>query len=130
MQASASARYICRKNRGYDGRKDYAENCGGGYYACRLPVLERLKGLKRQASVLVIRMITGEYAVPLGVWVCREATRKSLSSKSIEFSDKSLMLNYAKLLVKKKFGHDISKILDESILLKNLKVQKKLTSFV
>jgi len=113
----------------YDGRKCYAENCGGGYYACKLPVLEKLKNLKRQASVLVIRMITGEYAVPLGVWVCREATRKSLSSKPIGFSDKSLMLNYAKILVKKKFGHDISNILEESILLRNLKNQKKLASF-
>ncbi len=113
----------------YRGRTSYAENCGGGYYASRLPVLEKLKNLKRQASVLVIRMITGEYAVPLGVWVCREATRKSLSSKPITFSDKNLMLKYAKSLIQKKFGYDISPILEKSVLLKEMKNQSKLSHF-
>lgn len=114
----------------YKGRTSYAENCGGGYYAARLPILEKLKKLKRQASVLVIRMITGEYAVPLGVWVCREAARKAVMSKPIQFSDKNLMLKYAKNLIQKKFGHDISDILDNSVLLKNLKTQSKLTRFL
>ena len=32
----------------YEGRKDYAENCTGGYYASRLSVLEHLKLIKKQ----------------------------------------------------------------------------------
>lgn len=115
---------------GYAGRKDYAENCAGGYYTVRLAILEKLKQLKKQASVLAIRIITGEYSVPLGVWVTREATRKALRSKGLVFQDKELMLKYAKALIQKKFGYDISKLLNNSILLKTIKTQRKLNSFL
>ena len=114
----------------YSGRKNYAENCTGGYYSVRLGVLEKLKQLKRQGTALVLRFITGEYAVPLGVWVTREAARKALSNKPISFSDKELMLKYVRVLVKKKFGYDIDNILKKSIILNNLKTQMKLSSFL
>lgn len=114
----------------YFGRKTYAENTSGGYYAARLPILEKLKQLKRQGTVLALRFITGEYAVPLGVWVVREATRKALKNKPIEFSDKELMLRYAKALVKKKFGYDLDNILKHSIISNNLKNQTKLSPFL
>jgi hypothetical protein len=113
----------------YYGRKDYAENTAGGYYAARLPICERLEKIKRQGSVLCLRFITGEYSVPLGVWVVREATRKAMKSRPVEFADKDLMLNYAKLLVKKKFGVDLDIILRESKLLKEIKEQKRLFEF-
>lgn len=113
----------------YEGRKTYAENCGGGYYAARLPILEKLAKLKKQSSVLALRFITGEYAVPLGVWVVREAVRKTLSNKPIEFSSKELMLNYVNHLVKKKFNYSVETLLKESILLKKLRTQKKLMYF-
>ncbi len=114
---------------GYDGRKSYAENCAGGYYSVRLAILESLSELKRQGNVLVLRFITGEYAVPLGVWVTREAARKAMASKPIEFSDRELMLKYAKALIKKKFNYDLDNLLKESIILKNMKEQVKLSSF-
>ncbi len=114
----------------YSGRRDYAENCAGGYYAARLPILEKLKSMKRQASVLCLRFITGEYAVPLGVWVVREAVRKALSSKPIEFSDMSLMLKYANALAAKKYRYNLENITGSSILLKEIKQQKKLTQFL
>ena len=114
---------------GYDGRKSYAENCAGGYYAARLPILEKLSKLKRQGTVLTLRFITGEYAVPLGVWIVREATRKALANKPIEFSDRELMLKYARSLIKKKFNYDLDNLLKNSIILKNLKNQMKLTKF-
>jgi len=85
--------------------------------------------MKRQASVLVIRVITGEYFCPLGVWVVREATRKAMQSEPIEFADASLMLKYASSLLKKKFGLDASQIFRKSILLKNFREQLKLQSF-
>ena len=114
----------------FNGRKYYAENCVGGYYTVRLALAEKMRDMKRQASVLVLRFITGEYAVPLGVWVTREATRKTLSSKPIRFSDKTLMLTYARNLIKKKFGVDIDFMLKESLLLKELGRQKKLSAFM
>ena len=85
----------------YDGRKTFAENCRGGYYSARLSILEKLKQIKRQGKILVLRFITEDYTVPLGVWVTREAVRKTINSKPINFSDKELMLKYAKVLIKK-----------------------------
>ena len=114
----------------YDGRKSYAKNCAGGFYACRFALLEKLSGMKRQASCFCLRFITGEYYAPLGVWVVRQAVRKTLENKPIEFSSKELMLAYAKSLAKKKFGYNISEILQKSILLNSIKTQKKLNSFL
>ncbi|MBW2995299.1 hypothetical protein KY312_03025 [Candidatus Woesearchaeota archaeon] len=113
----------------YQGRKDYAENCAGGYYAARLPICEKLDELKKQGTVLCLRFITGEYSVPLGVWVVREATRKALKSRPIYFAGKDLMLKYARLMIKKKFGVDLDIILRQSVLLKEMKEQKKLAQF-
>ncbi len=113
----------------YDGRKTYAEETAGGYYACRISVLEKMKELKRQGSCLALRFITSEYNIPLGVWVCREATRKSLQEKPITFADQSLMIKYAEELIRRKFGFDLNLLLQESKLLKTKKEQKKLTQF-
>lgn len=114
----------------YEGRKKYAENTVGGYYACRIGIAERLNRLKRQASVLVLRFITNEYTVPMGVFVCREATRKSMKAKPVEFSSKELMLRYAGALVKKRFRLDVNEILRHSLLLKKISIQKKLQAFM
>ncbi len=114
----------------YYGRKTYAENTAGGYYSNRLPILEKLNQLNRQSSVLSLRFITGEYAVPLGVWVVRESTRKAMNNNPIEFSSKELMLKYAKNLVKKKFNFDLDIIFKKSILLKNMEQQSKLIKFL
>ncbi|MBI4983054.1 hypothetical protein HZC32_00185 [Candidatus Woesearchaeota archaeon] len=113
----------------YEGRKTYAEECAGGYYAARLPVLEKMKELKRQQAALVLRFITTEYNIPLGVWVCREAMRKSLQEKPLTFSGKELMLKYASELIRKKLGFEINLLLKESKLLKDISQQKKLNEF-
>lgn len=113
----------------YSGRKNYAENTVGGYYTVRLGILEKLKEMKKQASVLALRFITDEYAMPLGVWVTREAARKTLQN-SIQFSSKELMLEYAKKLAKKKFNYNADFLLRESTLLKNINAQSKLSVFI
>src|SRR3989338_1159011 len=113
----------------YDGRKEYAEETAGGYYACRISILEKMKELKRQGSCLALRFITPEYNIPLGVWVCREATRKSLQEKPLAFADQKLMMKYAEELIKRKFGFDINVLLKESKLLKSKREQKRLFEF-
>lgn len=113
----------------HDGRKDYAHETAGGYYASRHAILEKLKSKRRQAGVLCLRFITSEYWAPLGVWVVREATRNALKSKPIEFADQELMLKYAKIFIKKKFNFDLDAILDRSKLLKNINTQKTLIAF-
>ena len=114
---------------GYEGRKEYAGETAGGYYATRLPILEKMKELKRQHSCLALRFITSEYNVPLGVWVCREATRKSLHEKPLSFASQELMLHYAKELIKRKFGFEIEVLLNESRLLNEKKEQRRLGEF-
>ncbi|MFH1440049.1 MAG: hypothetical protein ABIG89_05760 [Candidatus Woesearchaeota archaeon] len=114
----------------FHGRRDYAHSTAGGYYACRIAVLEKLTEMKRQASVLALRFVDpNEYIAPLGVWVCREATRNALNNKPIEFSSKELMLNYARLLVRKKFNFDSDVLINQSMLLKNMQQQMKLGNF-
>ena len=68
--------------------------------------------------------------MPLGVWTVREATRKAVNNKPIEFSSKELMITYAKNLIKKKFNFNLDKILERSILLKSIKQQSKLIKFL
>jgi hypothetical protein len=114
---------------GYKGRKEYADNTAGGYYAARLAILEKLDELKRQGSCLCLRFITDEYWAPLGVWVVREAARNSMASRPLEFGSKELMLNYARLFVKKKLGYDLDGIIKHSRLLHEIRKQKKLSSF-
>ena len=114
----------------YEGRKSYADNTAGGFYTVRLVILEKLKELKKQGSVLALRFITGDYTLPLGVWVTLEATRKAINNKPIEFGSKELMLEYAKKLAKRKFSFDLENVLDNSILLKSMKQQSKLIKFL
>lgn len=108
-----------------EGRKSYAENCAGGYYSARLAVLEKLREIKRQAACLVLRIITGEYSVPLGVWVTREAARIALAGRPLEFGSRELALKYAGALARKKFSADISPMLRASIILR----QSRLSNF-
>lgn len=112
----------------YKGRTTYAEECAGGYYAARLPILEKLKELNRQSSILTLRFITDEYTIPLGVWVCRETVRKSLQEKPLTFASEELMLKYAQSFIQNKFGFDLNLLLSQSKLLKQKK-QKKISDF-
>ncbi len=70
---------------GYDseriGRKKKYSELSGGYYAARLPALEYLRGIRKQARVTILREITPDYYAPLGVWVVEEGVRRALKSK-------------------------------------------------
>ncbi len=113
----------------YNGRKQYAHETAGGYYAARLAVVEGMEKIKRQASCLCLRFITDDYWAPLGVWVVREATRNAMKSKPLEFASKELMLKYAEALVQKKFGFNLNNILGSSKLLHEIKHQKRLFEY-
>lgn len=111
------------------GRKTYASTTAGGYYASRLAILEKLKSIKRTASVLALRFMTDEYYLGLGVWVVREAARKAMQGKPIIFESKELLLNFAKVFSKKKFGVDAEKVFSKSKLLGQINRQKKLWQY-
>lgn len=111
---------------GFSGRKTYATATAGGYYASRLPILEHLSNIKRQAGVLVIRLETPTYWAALGVWVVRESVRKALKNKKLEFHSKEELIESSRKIGMIKFGYDHSKILKKSRLLEQLKTQTKL----
>jgi len=113
----------------YEGRKTYAENCTGGYYAARLSILESLQEKKRQNSVLCLRFITEEYSVPLGVWVMQNACRNAMKNKLKEFSSKEEMLEYAFRFILKQFKINIYPLLRDSKVLNFQKSQRKLSDF-
>lgn len=114
---------------GYEGRKEYAGETAGGYYAARLPLLEKMKQLKRQQSCLALRFITSEYNVPLGVFVCREAARQAVQEKPVRWASPELIISYAQELVQRRFGFDLNLLLNESKLLKTRGQQKTLGQF-
>ncbi len=114
----------------YDGRKYYANNTAGGYYTVRLAILEKLNQMKRQGSALALRFITGDYTLPLGVFVTREAARKAMHNNPIQFSSKELMLEYAKKLIKNKFNCDIDIFLRKSKVLSEIQGQTKLIKYL
>ncbi len=91
----------------YSGRTKYVENTAGAYYAVRLAVLEKLKLMKRQFSVVAIREITPEYFVPLGVWVVRESARKAMNGIRTDTKDFNELI--AKSDSACRYVHDISK---------------------
>ncbi|MDD3246761.1 MAG: Nre family DNA repair protein [Methanosarcina sp.] len=81
---SGESSWIGEDSEGLEGKKGYSP-LAGGYYAARLPVLEYLTEIKRQASVFVLREITPDYWAPLGVWVVREGMRKALQNPPKSF---------------------------------------------
>jgi len=108
---------------GYDNedvrpKSDYSE-LGGGYYAARLPVLEHLANIKKQASILVIREIKPEYYAPLGVWVVEEGVRKALKKKPEIFQTFDEALNVAASRIKtdlRLWKNKVSKVTQKSLL--------------
>lgn len=79
MWALEDSRFI-QDGEDWRGRKGYASNITGAYYAARLGVLEHLGARRRQAAAFVYREITPDYWAPLGVWVIREGVRRAMAS--------------------------------------------------
>jgi len=95
---------------GYNGRKKYANNITGAYYAARLEIADFLRKRKKQASALVYREITDEYFAPLGVWVIRETTKDALTRIPKTFESLSDALNYISSNVRVKNWYVNSKL--------------------
>ena len=105
----------------FNGRKNYAYETAGGYYAARLAVLEYLKKNKIQARIIAYRKITPEYLAPLGVWVVREAARKAMNNK--------IILNDKIELIKKLDNECAQVLINKSDLYKKFLAQKSLVQF-
>ncbi|MHC1611168.1 MAG: hypothetical protein ACXQTW_06185 [Candidatus Methanospirareceae archaeon] len=85
---------IVEEYESFKGRKRYAVDEGGGYYAARLAVVEALHRMRRQAGVVVFREIHPRYSVPLGVWVVRETVRDAFRKRGEKFETKKEALDF------------------------------------
>jgi hypothetical protein len=114
----------------YYGRKNYASNTVGGYYAARLPILKYLYGRKRQASILAIRLETPSYWAALGVWVVRESVKKAMKTVPRKFADLNSGIEMMKKISKDKYQFDCEAIIKKSKLLAGLKSQNNLLRWI
>ncbi|MFQ6120695.1 MAG: Nre family DNA repair protein [Methanosarcinales archaeon] len=116
---------IITEYEGYKGRKQYAIKQGGGYYAARLPILEKMKQIKQQAKVVIFREIYEDYYLPVGVWEVKENVRIALENKPIIQTDLESALNiiFSRLRLEKTSG------LSRSTILSNLR-QKTLRNYI
>lgn len=110
----------------FNGRKTYAENVGGAYYANRLAVAEYLEKIKKQASCLVIRECTPQYYAPCGVGILREASREAFSKKPEIFES----LEDALKSINSRLKLNIEMFVKNSWLLREYKEQRKLKDFL
>jgi hypothetical protein len=107
------------------GRKTYATDLAGAYYAARLPVLEYLRHIRRQAGALVFMEVYPDW-IPIGVWRFREICREALRKEPLKFSTLEESLSE----LKKRLRLPLDKWLEKSKILTWHKKQKKLTSFL
>jgi len=107
------------------GRRSYASYLAGAYYAARLPILEYLKRIRRQAGVLVLMEVYPEW-IPLGVWRFREICREALRRQPIVFNTLEEALDE----MGKRLRLPLARWLERSEILRWLKSQTRLTKFL
>jgi hypothetical protein len=107
------------------GRQSYASNLAGAYYAVRLPVLEYLKQIRRQAGAIVLMEVYPDW-IPLGVWRFREICREALKKTPVIVNtlEEALGEMSARLRL------NLEKWLERSKILRSFKEQTRLTSYI
>jgi hypothetical protein len=117
--------YVAQDYEGFFGRKTYASNVTGAYYANLLALVEYFMKVKRQASCLVMRECRPEYYAPCGVGILREASRQAFKNKSEKFPTLKQALQAAQTRLRL----PISVFQDKSWLLKEFGKQTRLNRF-
>jgi len=122
---SGNEPYLLNDWEGYEGRRGYADNVGGSYYAARIAVIEHLLRERRQARVVIFREVHEGYYIPLGVWQVRENVRAALESKPEKFES----LNDAFDYIRPKLRIPLERWTSKSELIKERQNQKRLTEW-
>ena len=114
---TSSPPVILTDSEGPNGRKSYAANTVGGYYAARLAVQEKLVQMRRKAAVVAFREV-GKGYFPLGVWQVRENMRKAVSNPCYHFDDLQQALKFIEkhLTIPMRFYYRNSPILNRRTL--------------
>jgi hypothetical protein len=111
----------------YQGRKNYASNITGAYYAARKEICEYLYKIGRQARVLIFREVRGGYVVPLGVWVIRETVKNAMNS-----TQPSVIDNFDDAIIKMMDGFtvDLKYWKKSSKIINFIKTQRTIDNFL
>ncbi len=107
------------------GRRDYPRNLVGAYHAVRLPVLEYLERIQRQATTIAFLEVYREW-IPLGVWRFRELAREALRGRARRFST----LKEGLEVLRGRLRIPLERWLDRSKLHSFLTTQKRLEDFL
>lgn len=107
---------------GFFGRKNYASNVTGAYYANRLALTEYLKKIRRQCSCLALREISEEYTQSMGVGILRQISREAFSNPPEVFQT----IREALERIQTRIKLPISDFTSKSEIIKNYGKQKKL----
>lgn len=108
------------------GRKTYANEVSGAYYANRLALCEYLEKIKRQASAIFFREVSPEYYAPLGVGILREICRDAFEKQPEKF----LEIKEALETAQKRLKLPIKTFTNNSIILKEFGKQKRLNQWL
>jgi hypothetical protein len=109
----------------FQGRTNYASKVGGAYYASRLPVLEYLKRVRRQAAVITFLEVKKEW-IPLGVFRFREILRTALANDPAKFNSLEGALSY----LRTKLGSPLEVWVQKSKVLSIFQKQARITSWL
>jgi len=107
------------------GRRSYAADLAGAYYAARLPILEYLKRMRHQAGALVLMEVYPEW-IPLGVWRFREICREALRRQPVMFNTLEEALDE----IGRRLRLPLARWLERSEILRWCKSQTRLTKFL
>lgn len=108
------------------GRKDYAKDVVGAYYATRLPALEYLVSIRKQSGVIVFLETDPQQWIPLGVWRFREIAKRALDRgvKRLQTMDE------ATAEIGKYLRNPVHRWLKKSKLYQEYRSQTKLADFI
>jgi hypothetical protein len=107
------------------GRRDYPTNLVGAYHAARLPVLEHLDAIRRQAIAVVFLEVYREW-IPLGVWRFRELAREAFRRPAKRFAtlEEALEVLHGRLRI------PLDRWLRKSTLYRFIREQRRLEDFI
>jgi len=107
----------------YRGKYEFMD---GGYMAARLPVLEYLYRIGRQATVFIYREVKPGYYAPVGNWHIRETVKNMLVKPSAKYND--LIEAFKEEL--KFFDTSSEKWIKKSKLFHEIFVRKRITNYI
>ncbi len=122
---SGTQPYLVNDWEGHNGRKGYAENVGGSYYAARIAVIEHLLKMQKQARVVIFREVHEGYYIPLGVWQVRENVREALENGYERFGSLNEVLDH----IRPKMRIPVERWVSRSVLIRESVNQRKITEW-